>query len=59
MGKDETSDFVCYNCNTKNYFDKNSYIKDEKRTKPAGENILEVSIECKSCREVNIIKIKF
>lgn len=64
MEKDLTgnlSSFICYNCNEKNFFDKAKYInKDpEGMPKSSGHSVKEVSIECKSCREINSVKIEY
>jgi hypothetical protein len=54
--------FICYNCKEKNYFDKTDYIskdKDEPLMKTGGSKAIDVSIECKSCREINNISIEY
>jgi hypothetical protein len=58
------SSFICYNCNEKNYFDKLNYsdrnageISQEIRA--GGTRVKEVSIECKSCREINNVAIEY
>jgi hypothetical protein len=64
MGKEEASlsSFICYNCKEKNYFDKNDYISKDRAEllmKKGGSKAIEVSIECKSCREINNVTIEF
>jgi hypothetical protein len=63
MGKEEASlsSFICYNCKEKNYFDKNDYISKDKAAllqKTGGSKAIDVSIECKSCREINNVTIE-
>jgi len=55
MDKANQESFFCFNCGAKNYFDKAKYTTD--KTQKEGESE-EVSIECKSCREINVIKIE-
>jgi hypothetical protein len=60
MGKSNagnSSSFICYNCNEKNFYDRKSYISPDEEENPKGKKVKEVSIECKSCREVNTITI--
>jgi hypothetical protein len=60
MGKDMEESFICYNCNEKNYFDKSKYLSiAEKNSAPKSHVVKEVSIECKSCRELNNVTIEF
>jgi hypothetical protein len=67
MGKEEEkslSSFICYNCNEKNYFDKEKYTGKNERemsleAKIAGHKVEEVTIECKSCREINDVIIEY
>ena len=64
MGKEEASlsSFICYNCKEKNYFDKTDYISKDKaelQMKTGGSKGMDVSIECKSCREINNVTIEF
>jgi hypothetical protein len=67
MGNNNTqssSSFVCYNCNEKNYYDKGKYISinggdDPAEKNSSGHRVKEVSIECRSCREINSIKIEY
>jgi hypothetical protein len=58
------SSFICYNCNEKNYFDKMNYLDRNAREisqeiKAGGNRVNEASIECKSCREINIVAIEY
>ena len=58
------SSFICYNCKEKNYFNKADYIGRSEAEKASEMNkgalkVKEVSIECKSCREVNNINIEY
>jgi len=66
MGKEaeKSSSFVCYNCKEKNFFDKSDYTgKNEAgiplEMKTGISRIKEISIECKSCREINSVKIEY
>jgi hypothetical protein len=67
MGKDSSgslSSFICYNCNEKNFFDKTAYTNKNEGDAPSemkqsGNNVKSVSIECKSCREINSVKIEY
>jgi hypothetical protein len=64
MEKDQTgnlSSFICYNCNEKNFFDKAKYLNKYPAGMPesTGHGVKEVSIECKSCREINSVKIEY
>jgi hypothetical protein len=64
MGKEEASlsSFICYNCKEKNYFDKTDYInkdKAEMQMKTSGSKSIDVSIECKICREINNVPIEY
>ena len=56
---DSSSSFICYNCNEKNFFDRNSYINPDEGENQQGKKVKEVSIECKSCREINTVKIYY
>jgi hypothetical protein len=56
MDKEQEVSFVCYNCGQKNVFDKFKYAS--KNGISPGSGVKEVSIECKSCREVNVIKVE-
>ena len=66
MGKDSSgslSSFICYNCNEKNFFDKTTYANKNEGDAPSeikqsAIKMKEVSIECKSCREINSVKIE-
>ena len=63
MDKMNLESFFCFNCGAKNYFDKEKYASDSedhkevKRDTPETE-LKEVSIECKSCREINAVQIE-
>jgi hypothetical protein len=66
MGKEaeKSSSFVCYNCKEKNFFNKSEYTSRneaentaEMKTSPS--RVVEVTIECKSCREINNVKIEY
>jgi hypothetical protein len=64
MEKEQESSFICYNCNEKNYFDREKYLgRHEEEVSPQMKSsepkVKEVSIECKTCREINSIKIEF
>ena len=67
MGKgisESLSSFICYNCNEKNFFDESLYINKNEEKAPSelkspGHNVKEVSIECKSCRELNTVIIEY
>ena len=67
MGNTNTqsaSSFICYNCNEKNYFDKDKYVNvsggdDPSESKSSGHRVKVVSIECRSCREINSVKIEY
>ena len=66
MGKEQEkslSDFTCYNCNTKNFFDKANYVKTSDGKiltgMKTGSGVKEVTIECKSCREANVVRIDY
>jgi len=60
MEKDKQGSFICYNCNEKNYFDKARYISSAEKNGAAKTNVVKrVSIECKSCREVNSVTIEY
>lgn len=55
--------FLCYNCNEKNFFDKADYARNDltetgTNLKSGTSNVKEVSIECKSCREINNVRIE-
>jgi hypothetical protein len=56
MEKEQQGSFICYNCGQKNYFSKEKYTGKEGKTQSPG--VKEASIECKSCREVNVVKIE-
>lgn len=62
MDKANQESFFCFNCGAKNYFDKGKYTTDNKEDnlqEDAPEaGFKEVSIECKSCREINIVRIE-
>jgi RNase P subunit RPR2 len=58
------SSFICYNCNEKNYFDKMNYLdrnagEISQEIRAGGTRVKEVSIECKSCREINNVAIEY
>jgi len=63
--KEETQPFfICYNCKEKNFFDKTDYIRNEMtgsgtNLKSGASNVKEISIECKSCREINNVRIEY
>jgi hypothetical protein len=57
MDNEQVVSFVCYNCGQKNVFDKSKYAG--KNGISPGSGVKEVSIECKSCREVNVVKVEF
>jgi len=66
MAKQEESQlsFLCYNCKERNFFDKSDYIRDDltktgTKIKSGTSNVKEVSIECKSCREINNVSIEY
>ncbi len=60
MEKDQESSFICYNCNEKNYFDKSKFITNaEKNSAAKAQVVKKVSIECKSCREINTVSIEY
>ncbi len=60
MEKDQDGSFICYNCNQKNYFDKTKYITSAgKESAAKTHEVKEVSIECKSCREINSVTIEY
>jgi hypothetical protein len=60
MGKDSEESFICYNCNEKNYFDKAKYLSIAEKNSAAKSIVVkEVSIECKSCREINNVTIEY
>jgi hypothetical protein len=64
MGKEQETSFICYNCNEKNYFDTGKYISSDKGENPSEmkssqHKMKEVSIECKSCREINSVRIEY
>lgn len=60
MEKNQDGSFICYNCNQKNYFDKTKYITSaEKDSVAKAHEVKEVSIECKSCREINSVTIEY
>jgi hypothetical protein len=62
MGKevnDSSSSFICYNCNAKNYFEKGKYSIMDKGEKKSEPRVIEVTIECKNCREKNNVTIEF
>jgi GH24 family phage-related lysozyme (muramidase) len=67
MGKDSSgslSSFICYNCNEKNFFDKTAYANKNEgdassEMKQSEIKVKVVSIECKSCREINTVKIEY
>jgi hypothetical protein len=64
MGKEKASlsSFICYNCKEKNYFDKTDYIskdKAEMKMKTDRSISMDVSIECKSCREINTVSVHY
>lgn len=51
----KSSNFVCFNCNKTNFFDKAKYkSKETPQHKVEG-----VEIKCKICREVNYVTIEF
>jgi hypothetical protein len=59
MDKANQESFFCFNCGAKNYFDKAKYSAE--KTQNEGEPLRaseEVPIECKSCREINVIRIE-
>jgi hypothetical protein len=56
---DNTSSFICYNCNEKNYFDKGKYLFTDEGEKKSGQLVKEVTIECKNCREKNNVTIEY
>jgi hypothetical protein len=56
MEKDKQGSFTCFNCQQKNYFEKEKYsVKSERSTVPKS---IEVSIACSNCREINVVKIE-
>jgi hypothetical protein len=67
MGKEMTeslSSFICYNCNEKNFFDTAKYINKNEgeltsELRTTGHKVKEVTIECKSCRESNSVKVEY
>jgi SOS response regulatory protein OraA/RecX len=60
MGNDKEISFVCYNCNETNYIDKSDYISKAERSSSAkGHSVKEITVECKSCRELNSVKIEY
>jgi hypothetical protein len=66
MGKEseKSSSFICYNCKERNFFDKSEYAGKYEaeillEMKTGTSRIKEVSIECKSCREINSVKIEY
>jgi hypothetical protein len=66
MGNDakNTDSFLCYNCKERNFFDKSDYIRGDMtetgtKIKSGTSNVKEVSIECKSCRELNNVPIEY
>lgn len=59
-----TDSFLCYNCKEKNFFDKTDYNRNDltetgTNMKSGTSNVKEVSIECKSCREINNVRIEY
>jgi hypothetical protein len=61
MDKEQPESFFCFNCGAKNYFDKAKYSAENKSTdnQNKGETRSEeVSVECKSCREINVVLIE-
>jgi SOS response regulatory protein OraA/RecX len=60
MAKDQEMSFVCYNCNETNYVDKSKYVTNaEKSSSAKGHTVKVVSVACKSCREINSVKIEY
>jgi Ni,Fe-hydrogenase I small subunit len=60
MGNDKEDSFTCYNCNEKNYFDKSKFISSAEKNGAAKTHVVKkVSIECKSCREINSVTIEY
>jgi hypothetical protein len=60
----DSDSFLCYNCKEKNFFDKSDYIRNEltetgNNLKSGTSKVKEVSIECKSCREINNVRIEY
>jgi hypothetical protein len=55
MDKEQQGSFLCFNCGEKNYFDKSKY--SNKEGKNSDSSVKEISIECKSCREINVVRI--
>jgi len=61
MDKANQESFFCFNCGAKNYFDKAKYSTDNKdrdKHNEANTTSEEVSVECRSCREINIVRIE-
>jgi hypothetical protein len=61
MDKAQPESFFCFNCGAKNYFDKAKYSTENKDTDKHNEGkpqSVEVSVECKSCREINVVLIE-
>ena len=57
---DKQESFICYNCNEKNYFDKSKFLSNAEKSSAAKSHVIkEVSIECKSCREINNVTIEY
>jgi hypothetical protein len=61
---EKSDSFLCYNCKEKNFFDKADYIRTDQteigtKMKSGTSNVKEVSIECKSCREINNVRIEY
>jgi hypothetical protein len=56
MDKAQQGSFLCFNCGEKNYYDKKKYADQDSKTKESP--VKEVSIECRSCREINVVKIE-
>lgn len=64
MDKTNQESFFCFNCGAKNYFEKGKYATENKadNMQTEGETpvkeIKEVSVECKSCREINVVRMR-
>jgi hypothetical protein len=61
MDKTQQESFFCFNCGAKNYFDKAKYSTEIKNADKQNEGKTpsgEVSVECKSCREINAVLIE-
>lgn len=66
MGNEAKSSdsFICYNCKEKNFFDRKDYVgktkaESDNKMKAGTSTVIEVSIECKSCRETNNVIIEY